>query len=48
MTKMTTRRSRVLVKISRGTVQEIFHVNFQNKDIIPNHWNSKEKRELNM
>ena len=37
MTKMTTRRSRVLVKISRGTVQEIFHVNFQNKDIIPNH-----------
>jgi len=29
-------------------VQEISHVNSQNKYIIPNHQNSKGKRELNM
>ena len=29
-------------------VQEIFHVNFQNKYIIPNHQNSKGKRKLNV
>ena len=31
-----------------GTVQEIFYVNSQNKYIIPNRWNSKGKRELNV
>ena len=29
-------------------VQEISHINSQNKYIIPNHWNSKGKQELNM
>jgi len=29
-------------------VQEISYVNFQNKYIIPNYWNSERKRELNV
>ena len=29
-------------------VQEIFHINFQNKYIIPNCWNSEGKGELNV
>jgi len=34
--------------ISSRHSTEIFHVNFQNKYIIPNHQNNKEKRKLNM